>query len=272
LVTEIKEEERISVARACKIVMLVRCMYYYESVKDDSEVEAKLQWYGERLPARGFPEYFKRIRQEGLVWNHKRVRRIYLKLGMAQRRKIKRRIPNPDKKVLLQPTRPNITWSLDFMEDRLENGRRFRTLNIIDDYNREVLAIEVDYSFPSAKVVDMVKRVIDWRGKPEEIRSDNGTEFIAKDFSVFCSDSGINHLRIQKGKPMQNGYIERFNRTYREDVLDLHIFENIHQVREKSEEFVDDYNNNHPHESLNNMSPVTFLKLKYREKKPTFTV
>lgn len=191
---------------------------------------------------------------------------------MARRRKVKRRIPNPDKQVLLQPTRSNITWSLDFMEDRLENGRRFRTLNIIDDYNREALAIEVDYSFPSAKVVDMVKRVIDWRGKPDEVRSDNGTEFIAKDFSVFCSNSGINHLRIQKGKPSQNGYIERFNRTYREDVLDINLFENIQQVRIKTEEFMEDYNNHHPHESLNDMSPVKFLKSNFKEKMPTFTV
>jgi putative transposase len=145
-------------------------------------------------------------------------------------------------------------------------------LNIIDDYNREALAIEVDYSFPSAKVVDMLKRVIEWRGKPEEIRSDNGIEFIAKDFSVFCSNSGINHLRIQKGKPSQNGYIERFNRTYREDVLDINLFESIQQVRIKTEEFMEDYNNYHPHESLNNMSPVKFLKSKFKEKMPTFTL
>jgi putative transposase len=135
-------------------------MYYYESVKDDTEVEEKLLWYGEKLPARGFPEYFKRIRKEGLMWNHKRVKRVYKKLGMSRRRKMKRRIPNPEKTVLLQPVRPNLTWSVDFMEDRLENGRKFRTFNILDDYNREALAIEVDYSFPSLKVVDMVKRVI----------------------------------------------------------------------------------------------------------------
>jgi len=252
--------------------MLVRCMYYYESVKDDSAVEAKLRWYGEHLPARGFPEYFKRIRVEGLPWNHKRVRRVYLSLGMAHRRKIKRRIPNPDKQALLQPTRPNLTWSVDFMEDRLESGRKFRTFNIIDDYNREALTIDIDYSFPSSKVVDMVKRVIEWRGKPEEIRSDNGTEFLAKVFEDFCSTSGINHLKIQKGKPMQNGFIERFNRTYREDVLDLNIFQNIQQVREKTEDFINDYNNNHPHESLSNMSPIKFLRSKYREKMPTFTL
>lgn len=98
------------------------------------------------------------------------------------------------------------------MEDRLENGRKFRTFNIIDDYNREALTIDIDFSFPSSSVVEMVKRVIDWRGKPEQIRTDNGTEFIAKAFEGFCSNSGIEQIKIQKGKPMQNGYVERFNR------------------------------------------------------------
>jgi putative transposase len=267
-VTEIKEEEGLSVARACKIVSLVRCMYYYESVRDDSAVETKLAWYGEKLPSRGFPEYFKRIRQEGLRWNHKRVRRVYRKLGMVHRRKIKRRIPNPAKQVLLQPIQPNLTWSMDFMEDRLENGRKFRTFNIIDDYNREALAIDIDFSFPSSSVVELVKRVISWRGKPEQIRTDNGTEFIAKAFEGFCSNSGIEHIKIQKGRPMQNGYVERFNRHYREDVLDMHIFETISQVREKTDEFMDDYNTNHPHDSLGNLSPIEFMRVKYSEKMP----
>ena len=237
-------------------------MYYYEYVNNDAEVEEKLRMYAEKLPARGFPEYYKRIRREGLEWNHKRVRRVYIKLGMARRRKMKRRIPNPEKRSLLQPVRHNLTWSLDFMEDRLENGRKFRVFNIIDDYNREALAIEVDFSFPAYKVVKLVERVIEWRGKPEEIRTDNGTEFIAKDFEVFCENSGIAHVRIQKGKPNQNGFVERFNRTYREDVLDMNIFENKNQVREKTEEFLEDYNNEHPHDSLGNMSPIEFMKNK----------
>lgn len=152
------------------------------------------------------------------------------------------------------------------MEDRLENGRKFRTLNILDDYNREALAIEVDYSFPAYKVVKLIKRVIEWRGKPEEIRTDNGTEFIAKVFEDFCENSGITHVRIQKGKPNQNGFIERFNRTYREDVLDLNIFQNIYQAREKTEEFLDDYNNEHPHDSLGGMSPIEFINNRNQKK------
>ena len=116
----------MSVARACKIIELDRSMYYYQSVKDDSEVENKLLEYASSklLQNRGFPEYFKRIRREGLIWNHKRVERIYKKLKMNKRRKRKRRIPNPEKQPLVQPIFPNITWSMDFMEDRLENGRK----------------------------------------------------------------------------------------------------------------------------------------------------
>jgi putative transposase len=240
-------------------------MYYYASVKDDSEVEAKLRWYGENLPTRGFPEYYKRIRKEGLIWNKKRIKRVYKKLGMSRRKKMKRRIQNPKKTALLQPIRPNLTWSLDFMHDVLENGRKFRTLNIIDDYNREALNVEVDYSFPSNRVIETVRRVIEWRGKPEEIRSDNGTEFIAKAFEGFCKNSSITHVRIQKGKPTQNGFIERFNRTYREDVLDATIFENIHQVKELTEKWMEDYNEKHPHASLGNMTPNEFLKSKTKK-------
>ena len=169
--------------------------------------------------------------KEGHIWNHKRVKRVYLKLGMNRRKKVKRRVANPEKQILLQPLHPNITWSIDFMEDKLMNGRKFRTFNIIDDYNREALNIAINYSFPAEQVVGVIEQIIEWRGKPESIRSDNGTEFTAKAFEGFCNKFGIRHIRSQRGKPMQNGYIERFNRTYREEVLDMNIFENIHQVR-----------------------------------------
>ena len=269
---EIKEEKHISVARACRIISLERTMYYYRSVKDDTEVEEKLRWYAEQFPTRGFPEYFKRMRKEGLPWNHKRVNRVYKKLGMSKRKRYKRRIPNREKKALLQPIHPNLTWSMDFMHDVLESGRKFRTLNIIDDYNREALAVEADYSFTSERVVQTLGQLIEFRGKPKEIRSDNGPEFIAKAFEGFCENSGITHLSIQKGKPMQNGFIERFNRTYREDVLDATIFENLNQVREVTELWMRDYNENHPHSSLANMSPKEFLKSKAEKKLSTLAL
>jgi len=217
-VKEITEEEGISIARACKLIMLVRSMYYYESVKDDSEVEAKLNWYAEKLPARGFPEYFKRIRGEGLCWNHKRVRRVYISLGMPHRRKIKRRIPNPEKKTLLQPTRPNLTWSIDFMEDRLENGRKFRTFNILDDYNREALAIEVDYSFPSLKVIERVKRVLNGEANQRRSAVIMGLSLSQKFLVTFAQPQGSITYEYRKGSPCKmvllNDLTERTEKMY----------------------------------------------------------
>jgi putative transposase len=259
-VKEIKAEETVSIARACKIMELDRSMFYYNSVKDDSEVEAKLRWYAEKLPRRGLPEYHKRMQKEGLTWSRNKVRRVYRLLGLSRRRKMKRRIPNPEKRALLQPLFPNLTWSMDFMEDRLENGRKVRVLNVIDDYNREALAIETEHSFTSNRVVEAIQQIIEWRGKPKEIRTDNGTEFIAKAFEGFCENSAIAHVKTQKGKPNQNAYIERFNRSYREDVLDANIFESIKQVRQESLDWMNDYNNNHPHGSLDDLSPVEFMK------------
>ena len=145
---------------------------------------------------------------------------------------------------------------MDFVEDRLENGRKIRTLNIIDDYNREALAMEVSYSFPAERVIEVLSQCIEWRGKPKRIRSDNGTEFIAGKTKAFFANTNIDHIPIQKGKPSQNGYIERFNRSYREGVLDAYILSTIHQAREETNQWMDDYNNNHPHESLDDKTPA----------------
>jgi putative transposase len=254
------EEEKVSIVRACRILQLDRSLFYYQSVKDDSQVEAKLISYVETkvLCNRGCPEYFKRMRREGLPWNHKRVERVYHKMGLSKRRKRKRRIPNPEKRPLLQPALMNDTWSMDFVEDRLENGRKIRTLNIIDDHNREALAMEVSFSFPAERVIQVLKQCIEWHGKPKRIRSDNGPEFIADKTKKFFNDTDIDHIPIQKGKPMQNGFIERFNRSYREGVLDAYILSRIEQAQEETDTWMEDYNHNHPHESLGNKPPVEY--------------
>lgn len=235
-------------------------MYYYESVKDDSEVENKLQEYAgsKLLQNRGFPEYFKRIRREGKKWNHKRVERVYKKLGMNKRKKRKQRLPNPEKQPLVQPIAQNITWSLDFMEDRLENGRKVRILNIIDDFNREALLMQVEFSFPSPAVVEWVRQTIAWRGKPERLRTDHGTELMAHAFRNFCEELGIEHIKTQKGRPMQNGFVERLNGSYRRNVLDAYIFQTKAQLQQHTDEWMDDYNNCHPHESLGDRTPAEF--------------
>jgi putative transposase len=260
VVAEVVQEEKVSIVRACRILQLDRSLFYYQRVKDDSEVEAKLSGYLEYkvLCNRGCPELYKRMRREGLPWNHKRVERVYRKMGLSKRRKIKRRIPNPEKRPLVQPAIMNDTWSMDFVEDRLETGRKIRTLNIIDDYNREALAMEVSFSFPAERVITVLAQCIEWRGKPQRIRSDNGTEFIANKTKQFFTDAEIDHIPIQKGKPTQNGFIERFNRSYREGVLDAFILSSIDQAREETAIWMEDYNNNHPHKSLGGKTPLEY--------------
>ena len=147
---------------------------------------------------------------------------------------------------------------MDFMQDTLMNGRKFRVLNIIDDYNRESLRIEPHFSIGSNLVVKTLERLVFERGKPNAIRVDNGPEFISSLMSDWCADKQIKLVYIQPGKPMQNGYIERFNRSYREDVLDANLFENIVEARILSDAFQEDYNLHRPHEALGNLSPINY--------------
>ena len=255
---EVKTEASISTVRACRIVGLSTSAVYYKSRKDDSEVIAKLQSLAEQHPTRGFGVYYGRIRNEGLIWNHKRVKRVYDLLKFNLRRKHKRRLPNREKIALAQPAAINKKWSMDFMSDALTDGRKFRTFNLIDDFNREVLAVEADTSLPAIRVVRILKRVIWERGKPESIRVDNGPEFISGTMEAFCNSQEIQLQFIKPGKPMQNGFVERFNRTYREDILDAYLFNNLNQVRELSEAWMNDYNTFHPHQSLKGLSPIGY--------------
>lgn len=236
-------------------------MYYYFSVKDDSKVIAKLQELADKKPKEGQDKFYGRIRSEGLIWNHKRIERVYRLMGLNKRKRGRKRLPARVKQPLVIPMRPNDTWSMDFMHDTLMSGRKFRVLNIIDDFNREALRIEPYFSIGSNLVIKILERLILERGKPSIIRVDNGPEFVSSALSEWCLDRNIKLAYIQPGKPMQNGYIERFNRSYREDVLDANLFETIHQARELSDEFLEDYNFHRPHESLGNISPIKY-KLK----------
>lgn len=144
---------------------------------------------------------------------------------------------------------------MDFMSDSMTGNRRFRTFNVIDDCSREVLAIEIDTSLSSKRIIRSLDRIIEINGKPATIRVDNGPEFTSKDFELWARNKGINIQYIQPGKPMQNGYIERFNRLYREAVLDAYLFFDLYQVRLLTEEWMEEYNYKRPHESLGNLTP-----------------
>lgn len=239
---------------------LARSMFYYNSKKDDSAIMSRLESLAISHPTRGFDDYYGRIRNEGLRWNHKRVRRVYRLMKLHIRRRHKRRVINRVKTPLAASPGLNHCWSADFMSDSLIYGRKVRILNVMDDYNREVLAVEADYSIPAEKVIETMKRIICSRGKPQIIRVDNGPEYCSRAFVEWCKTNKIRIQYTQPGKPMQNGYIERLNRLFREDVLDAYLFEELEDLRILADEWMDDYNNNHPHSALRGMSPLQYAK------------
>ena len=148
------------------------------------------------------------------------------------RRRARKRLPARVKQQLFQPTEINQVWSVDFMSDSLWNGRKIRLLNVIDDYNREVLTIETDTSLPTDRVIRVLSRIGDERGLPKMIRVDNGPEFISSKLDKWCEDRDITLIFIQPGEPTQNAYIERFNGTFRRDVLNAYLFKSIKEVDE----------------------------------------
>ena len=150
---------------------------------------------------------------------------------MTLRRKRKRRLAARIKQLLQQQLKPNVSYSMDFMSDALTTGRKVRILNIMDDCTRESLSAYADYSIPGERVVDVVKDIFTERGKPDFIRVDNSPEFTSKSFTNWCQKVGIEVRYIQPGRPMQNGYIERLNKTFKEDVLDAYQFETLEQLR-----------------------------------------
>ena len=260
LVAYLQMSHQVSVSRACKATGIQKSVFYYRSKKDDSSVIEALSSLVEQKPTRGFPYYFNRLRNAGQPWNRKRVKRVYNLMNLNLRRKHKRRLPQRVGSALVQAPRPNQTWSLDFMHDTLMNGRKVRILNIIDDYNRQALAMEVDYSHSGISVCRTLERVFEEYGHPAELRSDNGPEFLSAVYTDFCEKKNIGIKYIKPGKPMQNGFVERFNRSYREDILDAYLFSTIEELRDLTWEFQQDYNQHHPHQSLNNLSPIEYLK------------
>ena len=256
----------MSVRQACRALEISTSVYRYKPLKkeNDNKYHSLLIQMAEKRPTWGFWMMYYRLRNAGHQVNHKRVYRLYKEANLNMRRKSRKRVPARVKQPLVQPLYPNLLWSMDFMRDSLFQGKVFRAFNVIDDFNREALNITIAKSITSERVITALEELIQWRGKPEKIRVDNGPEFIAEALSQWCQapERKIELVFIEKGKPSQNGYIERFNKTFREDVLDAYLFEELNQAQAYSNQWIWMYNNERPHRSLAKLTPAAFL-LKY---------
>ena len=223
-----------SIRVVCTVFSISETCYRYQAKLSD-ENESISDWLL-RLSVThkrwGFGLCFLYLRNiQGYPWNHKRVYRIYQELELNLRIKPKRRLARDKLEALSVPDGINQVWSMDFMSDTLVDGRSIRTFNVLDDYNREGLGIDVDLSLPSARVIRSLEQIIEWRGKPRAIRCDNGPEYISQALKDWALKQQIRLLYIQPGKPTQNAYIERFNLTARHEWLDCHLLESIEQAQ-----------------------------------------
>jgi putative transposase len=246
----------VSQRRACRVVGISESVYRYQpDAHRDDKVIMTLQEAVERYPAYGFSKLFKILRRWGHSWNHKRVYRLYCLLNLNKRRRGKKRLPSRHPEPLVVPAEANHCWSMDFMSDSLFCGRRFRTFNLVDDFNREALAIEIDLNLPAPRVIRVLERAVAWRGYPNKLRMDNGPEFISAALAEWAEEHNIELEFIQPGKPTQNSYVERFNRTYRDEILNMYVFKTLSEVRALTENWIREYNEERPHDSLGDLTP-----------------
>lgn len=252
--------KHISQRKACRWVGLSRNAITEPVVlkEKDKILSKRIEQLARRHKLWGVLKIYRLLRKQGEMVNHKRVRRLYRNLGLSLRPKTKKRMIADERQSLPRVTSCNQCWSLDFTTDSLTGGRRFRTLNVVDDYNRQALGIAIDYSLPTLRVIRLLNQLVEQYGKPERLRTDNGPEFVSKVLEQWCKEQSIELYHIEPGKPTQNAYIERFNGTFRREVLDAHIFTSLQQVRQVVDEWLTEYNMERPHQSLKFMTPVEY--------------
>lgn len=251
---------RLSERAACKLVGLSRTAFRYQpKVSTDSGLRQRLKVLATQYPRYGYLMFHGLLRNEGWVKNRKHTYRLYIEEGLQVRTKKRKKLTRP-RQPMEVPTAPNQRWSMDFVSDQLSNGRRFRVLNVVDDYSREMVGQLVQVSISGRQVARYLSLLIEQRGKPGKIVCDNGTEFTSKAMFFWSKETGVTLGFIQPGKPTQNAFVESLNGKFRNECLNQHWFRTLDEARYEIELWREHYNNVRPHSSLNYMSPVEYAK------------
>ncbi len=256
----IQVDVELSQRRACGLMEVHRATCRYRRRRgDDGKLRQRLRVLAEERRRFGYRRLQVLLVREGWQVNHKRVYRLYVeeKLGLRRKRGRKR---STIRQPLPEPVAANQVWSVDFMTDALSSGRRFRTLNIMDDFTRECLAIEVDTSLGGVRVIRVLEELRRRRGLPRQIRSDNGPEFVSRAVDQWAYEQGLHWHTIQPGRPMENGYVESFNGRFRDECLNENWFCDLADAREKIAQWKQDYNQARPHSALGYRTPEEFAK------------
>jgi putative transposase len=231
-------------------MQMSRSSYYYQAQPpDDESLRQALREKAAQRRRFGYRRLCVVLRRDGWTDNHKRVWRIYREEGLQVRRRLKKRTAKWRGETPAVAHRPNQRWSLDFMSDQLADGRTIRLLNVVDDFTRECLAVEVDTSLTGQRVTRVLERLGALRGLPERVVSDNGPEFTGQAVDSWAYQRGVKWQFIEPGKPVQNAYVESFNGKFRDECLSEHWFERLEQARTIVELWRQDYNESRPRRS-----------------------
>lgn len=260
-VSSLANSIKLSQRRACQLVNLNRSTYHYQTKQPDRDtvLRTRMKELATQHSAYGYLILHALLKQEGLVVNKKRTYRIYTEEGLQVRTKRRKKLYRP--RVCLElPDKPNERWSMDFVHDQLSNGRRFRVLNVVDDYSRECILQLADTSISGVRVAQCLTELIQQRGRPNSIVCDNGTEFTSKAMFFWSRDNYVKLNFIQPGKPTQNAFVESFNGKFRNECLNQHWFISLNEARQEVAKWQHHYNTIRPHSSLNYLSPSQYVK------------
>lgn len=260
IVTHLNEHYAISERRACRLASISRTSYRYQSEGvNDAELRCRLKQLAAQYPRYGYLLLHGMLRAESLVQNKKRTYRIYTEEKLQVRTKRRKKLQRP-RVVMALPSAPNERWSMDFVSDQLTSGRRFRVLNVVDDYTREMVGQLVSVSISGQRVSRFLSSLIETRGKPRSMVCDNGTEFTSKAMFFWSKENQVALDFIQPGKPTQNAFVESLNGKFRNECLNQHWFRSIEEAEYEINKWRHHYNHVRPHSSLNYLPPVVFAR------------